>query len=163
MAEGGTPSPLPRQVIELVPCDPNFNPNPNADTDTDTDPWQVIELVPGDVVFLRGGNVVPADAKWIEGDELNVDQAALTGESLPVDVPREDAEGEPGSGKKLWSGSIVKVIHNKRPRPQHETKRHHTRSHTCTRTRFFVKPRAGTPPAAAAAAAAAAAEHPGLG
>ena len=35
-------------------------------------------------------------------------QAALTGESLPVAVPREDTDGE-GSGKKLWSGSIVKV------------------------------------------------------
>merc|ERR1719183_1344950 len=69
----------------------------------------IVELVPGDIVFLRGGNVVPADAKWVEGDELAVDQAALTGESLPVAVPREDSEGEPGSGKKLWSGSIVKV------------------------------------------------------
>merc|ERR1719171_2757527 len=69
----------------------------------------VVDIVPGDVVFLRGGNVVPADCKWIEGDELAVDQAALTGESLPVAVPREDSEGEPNSGKKLWSGSIVKV------------------------------------------------------
>merc|ERR1740138_472849 len=69
----------------------------------------IIEIVPGDIVFLRGGNVVPADSRWVEGDELAVDQAALTGESLPVAVPREDSEGEPGSGKKLWSGSIVKV------------------------------------------------------
>ena len=72
-------------------------------------PLNVVEIVPGDVVFLRGGNVVPADAKWIEGDELAVDQAALTGESLPVAVPREDSEGEPNSGKKLWSGAIVKT------------------------------------------------------
>ena len=72
-------------------------------------PLDVVEIVPGDVVFLRGGNVVPADAHWLEGDELAVDQAALTGESLPVQVPREDSEGEPGSGKKLWSGSIVKT------------------------------------------------------
>ena len=49
-------------------------------------PLNIVELVPGDVVFLRGGNVVPADAKWIEGDELMVDQAALTGESMPVQV-----------------------------------------------------------------------------
>jgi H+-transporting ATPase len=72
-------------------------------------PLNVVEIVPGDVVFLRGGNVVPADARWIEGDELAVDQAALTGESLPVAVPREDNDEEVGSGKKLWSGSIVKV------------------------------------------------------
>lgn len=72
-------------------------------------PLNVAEIVPGDVVFLRGGNVVPADAKWVEGDELEVDQAALTGESMPVQVPREDSDGEPGSGKKLWGGSILKT------------------------------------------------------
>ena len=67
-------------------------------------PLDVTEIVPGDVVFLRGGNIIPADGLWVEGDELSVDQAALTGESLPVAVPREDADGEPGSGKKMWSG-----------------------------------------------------------
>merc|ERR1719162_2868776 len=72
-------------------------------------PLNVVEIVPGDVVFLRGGNVVPADCAWVEGDELEVDQAALTGESLPVQVPREDSDGEPGSGKKLWGGSILKT------------------------------------------------------
>ena len=45
----------------------------------------------------------------VQSHELAVDQAALTGESLPVQVPREDSEGEPGSGKKLWSGAIVKT------------------------------------------------------
>merc|ERR1719424_2350346 len=72
-------------------------------------PLNVVEIVPGDIVFLRGGNVVPADSKWVEGDELSVDQAALTGESMPVEVPREDSDGEPGSGKKCWGGSIVKT------------------------------------------------------
>lgn len=72
-------------------------------------PLNIVEIVPGDIVFLRGGNVVPADGQWVEGDELSVDQAALTGESLPVEVPREDEEGEPDSGKKMWSGAIVKV------------------------------------------------------
>ena len=33
-------------------------------------PLNVVEIVPGDVVFLRGGNVVPADSRWMEGDEL---------------------------------------------------------------------------------------------
>jgi H+-transporting ATPase len=42
------------------------------------------ELVPGDIVRLRIGNVVPADTQLLEGDYLSVDQSALTGESLPV-------------------------------------------------------------------------------
>jgi H+-transporting ATPase len=42
------------------------------------------ELVPGDIVRLRIGNVVPADVQLLEGDYLLVDQSALTGESLPV-------------------------------------------------------------------------------
>jgi H+-transporting ATPase len=42
------------------------------------------ELVPGDVVKLRIGNIVPADVQLLEGDYLLVDQSALTGESLPV-------------------------------------------------------------------------------
>jgi H+-transporting ATPase len=42
------------------------------------------ELVPGDVVKLRIGNVVPADMQLLSGDYLLIDQSALTGESLPV-------------------------------------------------------------------------------
>jgi len=42
------------------------------------------ELVPGDVVRLRIGNVVPADVQLLRGDYLLTDQSALTGESLPV-------------------------------------------------------------------------------
>jgi H+-transporting ATPase len=43
------------------------------------------ELVPGDIVKLRIGDIVPADVKLCDGDYLLIDQAALTGESLPVD------------------------------------------------------------------------------
>ncbi len=42
------------------------------------------ELVPGDIVKLRIGDIVPADVQLMEGDYLLIDQAALTGESLPV-------------------------------------------------------------------------------
>jgi H+-transporting ATPase len=42
------------------------------------------ELVPGDVVQIKLGEVVPADLRFIEGDYISIDQAALTGESLPV-------------------------------------------------------------------------------
>ena len=42
------------------------------------------ELVPGDIVKLRIGNVIPADVQLLKGEYLSVDQSALTGESLPV-------------------------------------------------------------------------------
>jgi H+-transporting ATPase len=57
------------------------------------------ELVPGDMVRVRLGDVSPADIKLIEGDYLLVDQSALTGESLPV----EKHVAEVG-----YSGSIIK-------------------------------------------------------
>ncbi len=42
------------------------------------------ELVPGDIIQLRIGDIVPADVQLLSGDYLLIDQAALTGESLPV-------------------------------------------------------------------------------
>merc|ERR1740121_3026891 len=69
----------------------------------------VAELVPGDIFFLRGGNVVPADAEWLEGDPMLVDTAALTGEPIPRKVPRPEREGESeGAGRQLLSGCIIK-------------------------------------------------------
>ncbi len=49
--------------------------------------WREIEardLVPGDVIRIRLGDIIPADAKLLDGNYLSVDQSALTGESLPV-------------------------------------------------------------------------------
>ena len=43
------------------------------------------ELVPGDVIRLSAGDLVPADARLIEANALHVQQAALTGESMPVE------------------------------------------------------------------------------
>ena len=57
------------------------------------------ELVPGDVIRLRLGDIVPADARLLEGDLVEVDQSALTGESLPA--TRQ-------SGEAVFSGSIVR-------------------------------------------------------
>jgi len=49
-------------------------------------------LVPGDVVFQEGGDVVPADLRLIEANNLRVDEAALTGESVAVVKRTEPAE-----------------------------------------------------------------------
>jgi H+-transporting ATPase len=57
------------------------------------------ELVPGDVIRLRLGDIVPADARLLAGDPVEVDQSALTGESLP-------ATRKPGEA--VFSGSIIR-------------------------------------------------------
>lgn len=58
------------------------------------------ELVPGDIIHLRLGDIVPADARLLEGDPVEVDQSALTGESLPVTHQAGDA---------VFSGSIIRT------------------------------------------------------
>jgi H+-transporting ATPase len=57
------------------------------------------ELVPGDLIRLRLGDIIPADARLLQGDPIDVDQSALTGESLPVSHK---------TGETVYSGSIVK-------------------------------------------------------
>jgi H+-transporting ATPase len=57
------------------------------------------ELVPGDAIRLRLGDIVPADARLLDGDPVEVDQSALTGESLP-------ATRKPGEA--IFSGSIIR-------------------------------------------------------
>ncbi len=68
------------------------------------------ELVPGDVVFLAAGDRVPADLRLVEAKSLKIDEAALTGESVPVDkqtveVAQASALGDRGS--MAWSGTLV--------------------------------------------------------
>jgi H+-transporting ATPase len=57
------------------------------------------ELVPGDVIRMRLGDIVPADARLLAGDPIEVDQSALTGESLPA---------ERKAGEAVFSGSIMR-------------------------------------------------------
>ncbi len=59
----------------------------------------VRELAPGDVIRVRLGDIVPADARLLEGDPVEVDQSALTGESLPVTRK---------AGEAVYSGSIIR-------------------------------------------------------
>jgi H+-transporting ATPase len=44
------------------------------------------DLVVGDIILLVGGTIVPADTKWIKGDRLQIDTAAMTGEPIPRKV-----------------------------------------------------------------------------
>jgi H+-transporting ATPase len=74
---------------------------PNARVKRD-DHWDTIparELVPGDLIRVRIGDIIPSDARLLEGDPVQVDQSALTGESLPVTHD---------SGDTVYSGSILK-------------------------------------------------------
>lgn len=64
--------------------------------------WGEVEaatLVPGDVIRIRLGDIVPADVKLFDGQYVSIDQAALTGESLPVSKKIGDT---------AYSGSVVK-------------------------------------------------------
>src|SRR6185312_9579534 len=64
--------------------------------------WILVEgkqLVPGDIIVVKLGDIIPADCKLLYGEPLKVDQAALTGESLPVTR---------GPGDLILSGTTVK-------------------------------------------------------
>ncbi|XP_052157606.1 ATPase 6, plasma membrane-type-like isoform X1 [Oryza glaberrima] len=56
-------------------------------------------LVPGDIISIKLGDIIPADSRLLEGDPLKIDQSALTGESLPVNKH---------PGQEVFSGSTVK-------------------------------------------------------
>lgn len=65
--------------------------------------WTTIparELVPGDLIRVRLGDIVPADAQLLAGDPIEVDQSALTGESLPVTRH---------AGETIYAGSALKL------------------------------------------------------
>ncbi len=66
------------------------------------------EVVPGDVVRIKLGEVVPADVRFIDGDYISIDQAALTGESLPVSKKVGD-EGYSGSIARKGEMSAVVI------------------------------------------------------
>nr|ASM90217.1 plasma membrane H+ ATPase 7 [Sesuvium portulacastrum] len=72
--------------------------------------WDEVEaamLVPGDVISIKLGDIVPADARLLQGDPLKIDQSALTGESLPVTKKPGDAVY---SGSTCKQGEIEAVV-----------------------------------------------------
>ncbi|XP_075506058.1 plasma membrane ATPase 4-like isoform X1 [Primulina tabacum] len=64
-------------------------------------------LVPGDIISIKLGDIIPADARLLDGDPLKVDQSALTGESLPVTKHPSD---EVFSGSTCKQGEIEAVV-----------------------------------------------------
>ncbi|GAY67875.1 hypothetical protein CUMW_259900 [Citrus unshiu] len=64
-------------------------------------------LVPGDVISIKLGDIIPADARLLDGDPLKIDQSALTGESLPVTKMPGD---EVFSGSTCKQGEIEAVV-----------------------------------------------------
>jgi len=74
--------------------------------------WQEVEardLVPGDVIRIRPGDIIPADVKLVDGEYLSVDQSALTGESLPINMT---PEGIAYSGSIAKQGEMVALVVN---------------------------------------------------
>ena len=74
------------------------------------------ELVPGDVVVLREGDRVPADGRVLETIRLEVDESALTGESLPVDKEPEPAPAEAPLAERpsmVYAGTAVTRGHGR--------------------------------------------------
>jgi H+-transporting ATPase len=72
--------------------------------------WQDIEaklLVPGDVIKVKLGNIIPADIKLISGDYLSIDQSSLTGESLPVSKKQSDIAY---SGTAIKMGEMIGIV-----------------------------------------------------
>ncbi|MCC5867462.1 MAG: cation-transporting P-type ATPase [Gammaproteobacteria bacterium] len=68
------------------------------------------ELVPGDIVVLKSGDRVPADLRLLEQQGLRIDEALLTGESVPVDKETEPAAADADLGDRLgmaFSGTLV--------------------------------------------------------
>jgi H+-transporting ATPase len=88
--------------------------------------WQeqaALEIVPGDLIRIRLGDIIPADVKLTEGEYLLVDESALTGESLPVEKHLSDVayasaivrQGEMNAlvvntGLKTYFGKTTKLV-----------------------------------------------------
>ena len=65
------------------------------------------EIVPGDVIKVGAGDLVPADAELLQTRDLHVQQAALTGESLPVEKTADQTADSQNDSHKIFLGTSV--------------------------------------------------------
>lgn len=72
----------------------------------------VTELVPGDVVMLSAGNLIPADARLLEADDFFVNQAQLTGEPYPVEKKVQQAPDGPAkpASPEAWALETIDAV-----------------------------------------------------
>mmetsp|Transcript_21630 Transcript_21630/g.38383 ORF Transcript_21630/g.38383 Transcript_21630/m.38383 type:complete len:1003 (+) Transcript_21630:152-3160(+) len=68
------------------------------------------DLVVGDLMYIRAGDVIPADGMWMFGDKLYVNEASLTGETRPRKVPGDDGRGDVLKGSTLVQGEGFVLI-----------------------------------------------------
>jgi Ca2+-transporting ATPase len=70
-----------------------------------------LELVPGDVVVLETGNYVPADVRLVESANLRIEEASLTGESVPVEKAADQViDSDAGIGDRRNSGYMSTTV-----------------------------------------------------
>lgn len=70
------------------------------------------EIVPGDLILVEAGDMVPADGRIIESTQLQADESALTGESVPVEKENKTLEGEVPLAERvnmLFKGTYIRM------------------------------------------------------
>ena len=72
---------------------------------------------PGDVILLHAGDRVPADARLVEAVNLQVEEAALTGESVPVEKQTDPTAGRRAGGRRPHEHGLRRDRRDLRPRP----------------------------------------------
>ena len=104
-------------------------------------------VVPGDLVRLSAGDLVPADSRVLEARDLSVQQSMLTGESLPAEkAPGQWRARKPGRRRRTWSSRHIRRQRHGHSACAHDRPAHalwrHRRAPACASTGYRVRARA---------------------